>query len=169
MMNNLIVIGSVAKPQGVKGELKIVPLTDDAERFKKLKRVLIEGKNYTVSQVKIGGGFVFLSLLEITDRNLAETFRGKQLCVEREDAVSLKEGSYFIVDIIGCELYSADKKIGEVIDLVSAHTDIFVVKCENGKIMRFPFLKRVIKEVDTTIKKIIVFPDKLEEVCVYED
>ena len=168
-MQDQIVIGSVAKPQGIKGELKVIPLTDTPERFKDLKTVIIDGKNYTVTKAILGGGFVILSFLEIKDRNLAETFRNKKICVKREDAVTLTEGRYFIVDIIGCYLFDENEKIGEIIDITEGHTDIFVVKCLNGKIMRFPFLKKVVKNVDVSANRVEVYGDKLKEVECYED
>ncbi len=39
-----VVIGEVLKPQGVKGELKVYPHTDDPQRFKKLKKVILKNK-----------------------------------------------------------------------------------------------------------------------------
>ena len=168
-MEKLFKIGLIVKPQGIKGELKVQPLTDDITRFKNLKEVLIDDKNYRVGCAKIGGNTVFLSLFGINDRNTAETFRGKFLCVKRENAVQLEEGRYFIVDIIGCALKTEDgTQVGEVVEVTSARTDIFTVNC-NGRIMRFPFLKDMIVSVDVYAKTIVVKKQRLEEVSCYED
>ena len=101
-METLFKIGLVAKPQGIKGELKVNPLTDDIERFSSLKKVLIEGVEYKVLSAKIGGGVVFITLSGVQDRNSAETFRGKFLCVERKDAVKLPENHYFVASFHYC-------------------------------------------------------------------
>ena len=169
-MEEMLKVGLIVKPQGVKGELKVQPLTDDINRFKKLKQVIIDGKNYKVTSATIGGGVVFLSLFGVNDRDLAETFRGKFLLVERKDAVPLEEGRYFIADLIGCEVVIEDgEKIGVIKDIFSSRTDVITVACDNGKIMRFPFLKDLVVGVDVYEKKFIVKRQRLSEVSCYED
>ena len=108
-------VGLIVKPQGVKGEVKVQPLTDDIYRFKKLKNVFIDGVSHKVIGVKIADGFCILSLFGVSDRNNAELFRGKFIEVVREDANELEEGRYFIADIIGCKvLFDDGKELGEV-------------------------------------------------------
>ena len=169
-MTETLKIGLIVKPQGIKGEVKVQPLTDDINRFKKLKEVIIEDKPYKILSATIGGGTVFLSLSGIADRNTAESMRGKFLCVTRENAVKLEEGRYFIVDIIGCTLLTDNgEKVGEIIDITSARTDIFTVKCLNGRIMRFPFLKDLVYSVEIDKKTVTVLEKRLREVSCYED
>ena len=163
-------IGLIVKPQGVRGELKIQPLTDDIGRFKKLKSVIIDEKNYPVTKVTVGGGVVFLSILGVNDRDQAEAYRGKFISVDRENAVPLKKDNYFIVDILGCEIITdLGEDIGEVIDVSSSRTDVFTVRCKDGKIMRFPFLKDLLVNVDVEKKEIVVKSKRLSEVSCYED
>ena len=169
-MNEIFKIGLIVKPQGIKGELKVQPLTDDINRFKNLKEVLIDDKNYRVGSAKIGGNIVFLSIFGINDRNTAETFRGKFLCVKRENAVPLEEGRYFIADIIGCKVITDENVlIGEITDVFSSRTDVLTVKCVNGRIMRFPFLKDLVVKVDVESKQFVVLTKRLSEVSCYED
>ncbi|MBO5068645.1 MAG: 16S rRNA processing protein RimM [Clostridia bacterium] len=169
-MQENLKIGVIVKPQGIKGEVKVQPFTDDINRFKKLKEVIIEDKTYKVLNAVVGGGSVFLSLSGIPDRNTAETFRGKFLYVTRENAVPLEQGRYFIVDIIGCALKTdLGETVGEIIDVFSARTDVFTVKCVDGKIMRFPFLKDMIVNVDVSEKTVTVYEKRLKEVSCYED
>ncbi len=168
-MLDTLKIGLIVKPQGVKGEVKVQPLTDDISRFKKLKTVLIDGKNFTVERVTLAGNTVFLAIQGIFDRDVAESLRGKFISVERENAVKLPKYNYFIADIIGCKLYAEADLIGEVVDVFSSRTDVFTVKCEDGRIMRFPFLKELLINVDVEDKKITVKAKRLGEVACYED
>ncbi len=168
-MTDTLKIGLIVKPQGVKGEVKVQPLTDDITRFKKLKNVLIDGKTFTVERVTLAGNTVFLALSGIYDRDIAESFRGKFISVERENAVKLPKDNYFIVDIIGCKLYAEAELVGEVVDVFSSRTDVFTVKLVSGKIMRFPFLKDLLISVDVENKKISVKAQRLAEVACYED
>lgn len=169
-MENTLKVGLIVKPQGIKGELKVQPLTDDINRFKKLKEIIIEGKNYRVTSATIAGNAVLLSIFGVSDRDTAETFRGKFILVDREHAVDLEEGRYFIADIIGCTLKTDhDSLVGEVVEVTSARTDIFTVKCTDGVIMRFPFLKDAIVNVDVENKLIVVKAKRLSEIACYEN
>ena len=169
-MEQTLKIGLIVKPQGIKGELKVQPLTDDINRFNNLKEVIIDDKTYRVEKSIIGGNTVFITLFGISDRNVAETFRGKFLSVTRENALPLKEGRYFIVDIVGCKVVTDEGiVVGEVTDVTSARTDIFTLKTADGKVCRFPFLKELIVKVDVENKNIVLKGKRLNEVTVYED
>ncbi len=169
-MEETLKIGVIVKPQGIKGEVKVQPLTDDITRFKKLKKVLIDGVYFTVEHAIIAGNTVFLALTGIYDRDTAEKMRGKFLSVERADAVKLPRDTYFIVDIIGCKLITDNNEIvGEITDVTSARTDIFTVKCTDDRIMRFPFLKDLLVSVDVERKTVTVKKKRLAEVSCYEN
>ena len=146
-MQETIKIGVVAKPQGIRGELKITPYTDNVSRFNNLKSVIIDGKTYSVTSSRACSDYAIISILGVNDRNTAELFRGKFLFVLRADAIKPKDGSYFIVDIIGSILKAGDKEIGKIVDVTSLKTDVFTVLTTSGKIMRFPFLKDVIENL----------------------
>ena len=170
IMNDFFKIGLIVKPQGIKGEVKVQPLTDDPARFLKLKSVIIDGENYRVLGVKVGAEAVIAALSGVTDRNAAELMRGKFMCVKREDAVELKENTFFIANIIGCALLTDDgEKKGVITDVTNAKTDIFTVRCEDGRILRFPFLKDLLVKADVENKTVTVKKSRLSEVGCYED
>ncbi len=163
-------VGFIVKPQGVKGELKVEPLTDDITRFKNLKKVYVEDKQYTVVSARVSGGVAFVCLSGVSDRNTAELFRNKYLVIDRKDAVELKENSYFVADLVGCKVYlGAEKLLGEVTEIIPNRTDIFTVKTVSNKIVRFPFLLDVVVCVNVEDQKIILNEKRYFEVCLYED
>ncbi len=169
-MEEFLKIGIIVKPQGVRGEVKVQPLTDDVLRFKSLKTVYIDGVSRKVLSVKIATDAVILAISGIADRNDAENYRGKYITVDRANAVNLEEGRYFIVDIIGCALKTdLGETLGEIVDVTSARTDIFTVKCLDGNTLRFPFLKDLIDNVDIANKTVTVKDKRLKEVGVYEN
>lgn len=168
-MKEMLNIGVIVKPQGIKGQLKVMPYTDDINRFKTLKEVIIEDKTYKVTGAIIGAPAVFLSLFGVNDRNLAETFRGKDLYIKRKDAIMPSENRYFIVDLIDCRVCLENgEEVGVITDITQAKTDIITVNCK-GKIMRFPFLKDAVVSVDVENKKFIVKEKRLREISIYED
>ncbi len=168
-MEDFIKIGVIVKPQGIKGEVKVIPLTDDAGRYKILKQVYIDGKLYKVHSAKIASSFVILSLEGVFDRNSAELLRGLELFVLRKDAISLPENTFFIADVLGCEFFSdSGYYYGRVTDVLKLKTDVWTVVGEKG-VMRFPFLKDLLVSVDLENKKIVASEKRLKEVSCYED
>lgn len=166
----MIVIGEIVKAQGVKGELKIMPMTDNEERFLKLKSVMIDGVTHDVTSSRVSPNGVFITLRDVTDRNAAELLRGKKISVTRENAVKPPKGRYFIVDLIGIDVIVGDKNIGKLIDITqSGAADVYTVKGENGKEIVFPALKTAIVSVDIENKRMIIDKKRFEEIALYED
>ncbi len=168
-MQSSFKIGLIVKPQGIRGELKVQPLTSDINRFKNLNEVKIDGQSYRITRTVIAGDTVFVALSGVSDRNTAETFRGKFMSVERKDAIPLKDGEYFVADLVGAAVFDEDGEIGKITDIISARTDIFTVATKNGKVLRFPFLKDAVKSIDVEKGEVTVFKKKLAEISVYED
>ena len=170
-MEQRFFIGEVLKPQGILGEVKIKPYTDNAERFLKLKTVFLEEEEHKILRARVGGdGFVFLALSGVYDRNAAELLRGKRLFVPRENATPLKKNTYYIADVLGCRVVAEDgTDYGTVTDVTQAARDIYTLQTPDGKVARFPFLKQAVAEVDVEEKRISVVKRRMEEVLCYED
>jgi 16S rRNA processing protein RimM len=173
MLSEYIMIGQVLKPQGIKGLVKILPLTDNPGRFLSLNQVFIKkSENYTpiqVSDVKVNGEFVYCSL-GAASREEAETQRDMQLYVDRANAVKIPEGANFICDLIDCGVYGCGGRyLGKVTDVLSTGAnDVYVIETATGK-MLVPALKHVITSIDILAKKILVDEERLLEVAVIED
>lgn len=163
-----ILIGKISKPQGIKGELKIIPLTDTPSIFEQLDTVFIEEQEYKILSSRISDS-VFLVLKGVADRNQAELFRDKELYAFRDD-IPVEESRWFITDIIGCEVYlDSGEYTGRVVDVTTrGTTDIFTV-AEGYKTIMFPFLKELIVSVDIVNKKIVLKSQRFAEVALYEN
>ena len=161
-MEQLMEIGQIVNTYGIKGFVKVVPFTDDCTRFEDLTSVYIETKNslksVIIEEVKYSKNLVLLKLKGIDDVNTAELYRNCYLKIDRKDAVKLPEDSYFIVDLIGLEVYTEDNKsLGNIVDVYpTGANDIYVVKDELGKQVLLPAIGEVIKNVDLENKKMIV-------------
>lgn len=162
-------VGIIARPHGVRGAVKVNPLTDDVSRFKDLKKVFIDNKEFTITNTQVSKTEVYLTFENISDRDKAETLKNKEIQVNKEDAVKLPEDSYFIVDIVGCEVFVDNNSIGSVVDVLQyGAADVYVIEKENKQIM-VPAIKALLENVDTENKKIILNSKVFKEVAVYED
>ena len=161
-MQKRLEVGQIVNTFGIKGEVKVVPFTDDIKRFDDLKNVYVktkkESKQYKVENVKYHKNMVLIKLEGINNVESAETLRNAFLEIDRKDAIPLEEGTYFIADLIGLEVYTEEGKLlGKVDDIYNTGSnDIYVVKDELGKQILLPGIKEVIKEVLLEQEKIIV-------------
>ena len=161
-MQKYFEVGQIVNTFGVKGLVKVKPFTDDLERFEELKKVYICKKDkmeeVQILEVKYHKNMVLLKLEGIENMTDAEKIKGLYLKIDRKDAKKLPEGTYFIADLIGLDVFSDEGKLlGKVDDIYSTGAnDIYVVKDELGKQLLLPSIPDVIKEVDLENEKIIV-------------
>lgn len=161
-MYQYLQIGKVANTHGVKGEIKVIPLTDNIERFNDLDWVYIDRfgnmERRNVLGVKFFRSLVILKLEGIDNMNEAEALKGLFLLVDRENAVKLPEDTFFICDIVGCEVFEENGNMLGVVKevLQTGSNDVYVVRNKNRQDILIPALKSVVKKVSTDEKKIIV-------------
>ncbi|MBQ8319886.1 MAG: 16S rRNA processing protein RimM [Clostridia bacterium] len=163
-----LVIGEVLKPQGIRGEIKVKTYTDSPEDVKAFGNVYIDGVAYKILSFRVdGNGAAYLGLRGVPDRNAAELLRGKKLEGEREDAPTLEEGQYYIVDMLGLTCVSEEGEVlGVLKNIVNLSSDIYTLE-KNGKEILFPAVNGVVVKVDLAGGKLVVNKKKFDEVAVY--
>ena len=155
-------IGQIVNTFGIKGFVKVNPWVNDVTRFDDLKKVYIkirkEQKELEIEEVKYHKNQVLIKFKGIETIEQAEQFRNAIIEIDREDAIPLEEGEYFIADLLESEVYTDEgEKLGILEDIYNTgSSDIYVVKNELGKSILLPRIDDVIKEIDVENKKIIV-------------
>ena len=150
-----IIIGKLGKARGLKGELKIIPLTDFEGRFDDLKEIFVGGKLTQVESVNHIGDEIFIKLKGVDNRESAKTLTNKFLTVPRSQAAPLDDGEFYTFDIIGCEVFVDEKNIGVVTAVLkTGSNDVFQVQGDEEILI--PALKSVVKKIDVANKLILV-------------
>lgn len=170
----MITVGQITKPQGVRGEVKVIPMTDDPSRFCVLKSVYISGRAVKIDKVRVAADAVYIKLVGVDDRNAAEALRGKYVEIDRAAAVPLGDGEFFIADLIEAALvarYDGDEKNIGIIKAVQSFgaADVFTVDCTDGKEMTFAFVKALCAEFSESKNVLYVDGKRLDEVAVYDE
>lgn len=161
-MEKLLQVGVISSTHGVRGEVKVFPTTDDMNRFKKLKQVILDtGKEKMILEVqgvKFFKQFAILKFKGIDNINDIEKYKGKSLFVDREHAVKLKKDEYFIADMIGMDVYTEDDKIfGVLKDVIeTGANDVYEISSEQYGEVLVPAIKQCILKVDIENKKMII-------------
>ena len=171
-----LTIGEIVAPFSRFGEVKVRLDTDFPERFSRLKQVCVRPKNgdahlRDVETCRFHKGQVLLKLKGIESINDAEMFRNAAVQVRDDEAIVLPENEFYIHDLIGCKVVTADgRELGSVTSVLSGPAnDVYVVGSGKEEIL-LPAIKDVIQNVDIAARRITVtltpglLPDEAEEV-----
>ena len=156
-MEDLYQVGAITQTHGIKGEVKVFPLTDDISRFKNMKNLLLDAgkegyKTLEVESVRQQKNIVILKFKGIDNINDIEKYKGRGLYVTKENRVSLKKDEYFIADLIGVKVYldtDKDTVFGTITDVLqTGANDVYEIEMTDGKNVLVPAIKDCILNVD---------------------
>lgn len=160
-------VGVIVRTHGIKGEVKVFPTTDSPHRFDALKKVKmisdespdgIEPKSgtkpngeFVIEGVKYFKNLVIVKFKGIDSIEEASGLKGAGLYIPREEGVKLKEGEYYIADIIDMDVIDeTGMKIGVIRDVLeTGANDVYIIKRQdNGKDLLIPAIQDCILDVD---------------------
>lgn len=159
----LIAVGRVTRPHGIKGEIKVVPEGVTAERLLSLSRVCLgcAGKNrwFDVAGIRRQPSTLIFRLQGLTDRTEAESLRGCSVSVSRRDLPAADEGSFDSVDIEGFSVETmAGEYVGSVKEVMeTAGQDLLVIDAD-GKEVLVPAVDYYVKTIDAEGRIIRIDP-----------
>lgn len=144
----------ITQTHGLKGEVKVYPTTDDPERFRRLKHVLIRSKGgerpLEIRSVRFQKGLVLLTFAGLDRIEDVQPMKGSDILIERADAEPLRENEFFVGDLVGLQVITDEGRalgiLSEVID--TAANDVYAVRREDGKVILLPAVLDVIRDVD---------------------
>lgn len=146
-------IGRIVAPFGIRGELKVLSLSDVPNRFVKLKHIYL-APSYTrhgIESVRpYKGDMLVLKLQGIDDATVAETLRNHELSIPEAELAKLPPDSYYQHDILGLTVLRMDDRVVGVINDIWATggNDIYEVKGTEGQQYLIPAVKEVVKQID---------------------
>lgn len=153
-MEERLKVGIISATHGIHGEVKVFPTTDDANRFRQLKEVILDtGRGdliLEIESVKFFKKFVILKFKGFDDINEIEKYRGKELYVPRSQAVKCKKDEYFIADLLGMKvLLEDDTELGVLRDVIeTGANDVYQVQMTDGREVLIPAIRQCILKVD---------------------
>lgn len=156
-----ITIGKIVAPFGIKGEMKVVVLTEFPERFEAGREVILrpvngERRRLRIERSREGKGGITLKLNGIDTREDVEVLRNAEFVIEERDLPTLEEGRYYVFDIIGLTVVTDDgREQGVVVDILQGGSnDVYVTSTG----LLIPALRAIVTKVDVAGGKIIIHP-----------
>lgn len=169
-MINYFRIAKIVSLHGIKGDLKCISTTFDNDRFNLLKKIyvideseyeLLEKNNIDyqkeISDIKFLNNAIVFKIKGVDSVEDAKKYIGREIYINREEALPLKTDEYYIPDLILCDVYDTKMiHIGKVVDVdINNKDDILVVRKDKKDIF-IPMVKAFIKSINIAEKKIIV-------------
>ena len=153
-----ITIGKVGGPHGIRGDMRIIPLTDFPERFQDMKEVMVGDELLHIEHCAYHKQFVLLRFREYSVREDAMRLTGKLLTISREQAVPLNEGEYYTFDIIGLTVFDPEgNELGVVENVLRpGSNDVYQARRKDGSELLIPALKAVVKVIDVKGGRMVV-------------
>ena len=160
---DLVIVGRVVKPHGVRGEMQLAPETDFPDRLVGLReaQLILAGRPTPVRMetVRRTGTGLLVKITGIESPEDVEAWRGAWLAVRREAAAALPAGRHFVFEVIGMTvLTDAGEPLGMVDEIIrTPANDVFVVHGPRGEVL-IPAIASVVLSVDRDRRCIVIRP-----------
>jgi 16S rRNA processing protein RimM len=164
MSPDLVVIGQVTRPHGVRGEVKVLPFTESPASFQHFDRVYTRrpGRDPEVLgivEARPHKRLVLLKFKGVHTREEAEDLAGAEILVERNWLPQLEEDEYYWTDLIGLEVLDGEGHgLGTVKNIFTNGVDDILVIVRDGREILLPFRGEIIDEVDLPNGRILANP-----------
>lgn len=158
-------IGVITSAHGIRGGVKVYPVTENPARFRDLQEVLFSqpqsdtvAGTYKLRRVAFQNPMVLLEFEGIDTRNQAELLKGQQLWVSRAQAIPLSENEYYLADVLGMEVRDENGELlGQVADILeTGSNEVFQVEQPGMKPLLIPSIPECILTMDLQNKKMTV-------------
>ncbi len=154
-----LVIGRVARPWGTRGEVKVKILTDFPDRFSLLQTVYLGPKAvpFGLESSRLHGGAALLKLAGCHDRTSVEALRGQLVQIPFEEAIPLEQDEYYVHQIIGLAVWTADGEyLGTLDEVISTGANEVYVVRDEGREVLIPAIDEVVLEISLAQGRLIV-------------
>jgi 16S rRNA processing protein RimM len=163
-----IPLAEVARPHGVRGELRLKLYNQDSDVLLEKDTVLVRLKDGTeremsVARARRADDAILMKLHAVDDRDRADELRGAHICVKRADFPPLEDGEFYVSDLEGAKVSARHGEgelqlLGTVRELRSyPSVDVLVVHAsDGGKDWEIPLVAAFIEKLDAEAHEVIV-------------
>ena len=152
-MEEYLRVGVFANTHGIGGEIKVYPTTEDLDRFRRLKKLVMETRKgeripLEVEKVRFFKGMAILKFREFDNINQIERYKGSDLLVAREDAIPLEEGEFYVADLLGLPVLDEEgRELGRLKEVLpTGANDVYVVDTGSRELL-LPAIDECILEI----------------------
>jgi len=162
--NELLLIGEIVAPFGVRGQVKVRSYTDRVEHLqRRIRFVYLSPEWQQVPLKNVVGhkpGLLIMTLSGVTKREQAEELRGTEVAIREQEAAPLEEDEYFLHQLYGLTVVNeAGETLGRVREVMeTGANDVLVVQREGQSDALIPMIRDVVQELDVANSRIVIRP-----------
>ena len=150
-----LIIGVVARPHGIRGELRIHLYDAGSRTLLGVDELILGGELRRVRSARLTTGAVLLAVEGVADRTAAEKLRGAKVEVPRT-AVPLAAGEFFVSDLIGCEaVEETGAPLGTVTAIMPGQQDLLVITDEHVERL-VPLVPAFLRALDLGVRRVVL-------------
>jgi 16S rRNA processing protein RimM len=160
----LIIVGEISKPHGIRGDVRVVPVTDFPDHLLRLPIVAIvrgnECRRAGVERAQASGRFVIMKLEGVDTVEAAQALRGATLRIRQQEVLPLSPGQFYVYEIVGLRVRTPEgEPLGVVVDVLrTGSNDVYVIRPAGGPDILLPALDSVIVSIDIEAGVIVARP-----------
>ena len=161
---DLIAYGKVIKPQGLSGEVKVVPFSGEFSSFENFKNLYISQEIYNpprfvISRSRNQKNNIIVKLQGIDSIDDAERLKGLTVFIDKKELPKKADDEYYWFELIGMDVYNnEDKLIGKVKDIIDNTAQPILVINNNSEEYLVPLVEKFVEDIDLTNSKIVINP-----------
>lgn len=165
MKKDYLELGQIVGTHGIKGEIRVNPWCDSPDFAKGFKTVYFDIKGnepVKVNACRPHGNVILMKLENINSMNDAEKMKNRMLYIKRDDA-NLPSGTWFIEELIGCEVFDADdgRLYGRISDVSpTGANDVWHITDDKNDEYLIPSIKEVVIDVNVEENFVKIRPMK---------
>ena len=159
MKDNLIAVARISSAHGVRGEVKLLPLTDFPHRFAQTEFLLLADRTKLyLESVRMQKNAILVKFRGLDTPEDWSPLRNKELFVTEDELMPLPAGQYYIHQIVGLEVVDEQEQIlGRVTDVLqTGSNDVYAIKLLDGKELLVPAIESFVKQIDMNARQMIV-------------
>ncbi len=165
----MLSVGKILKTHALKGELKVQSYLDSPYLFRELSVVAIRDITYKIKSCRVSGEFVYVFFDGLDSIDDVQELVGAEILCDKKNLPPLSDGRYYIAELIGCDVFVGEDKIGKMREMLqNGSADVFVVK-KDGESVLFPWIDGLVDTIDVDKKTINLNKKVFDEVAVYEN
>jgi 16S rRNA processing protein RimM len=153
----MIRVGQIGGAYGLDGAVKVIPLTDFADRFDPGATFLIDGTEREVEWSRPGHPGLVVKLRGVDNRTVADLYRGRYIEVADADARPLAEGRFYHHQVVGLTvLTSSGRQLGTIAEILERPANDVWVSREGVVEHLIPATRDAVVEVDVAGGRVVV-------------
>ncbi len=165
-----ILLGTIIKAQGIKGEVKVKVFTCDLNRFLHYDHFFIDDKKVDIVKSRIDNSYAYVLFENVSDMNTAETFRNKDIYIDEEDLGELDENEYYIHDLEKASLkFEEGEPFAKIVEVLDQTRNVVIVAKGKNCTYLFPFVEDLILNFNKDEKILTISKKRFNEVRIIED